>query len=96
MRSEDLDRRPGQVVFGSYPKCSGSDFSHVKRLMWWSPRAAHPRIGRCGWNAVAEIGDPRFCCRKLEYGSSSDNSLPSRLNTLTACAEVPLQNKLAD
>ena len=45
---------------------------------------------RCGWKAVAETGAPRFCCRKLEYGSMRESSRPSRLKTLTVCAEVPL------
>lgn len=46
---------------------------------------------RCGWNAVAEMGEPRFCPRKLEYGSERESSLPWKLNTLTMWAEVPLQ-----
>lgn len=72
----------------------GPDRSQVNRLMWWSPRAAAARIGLCGWNAVAEMGAPRFCCKKFEYGSSRDSSVPSKLNTLTTCAEVPLHNPL--
>jgi hypothetical protein len=36
------------------------------------------------------MGAPRFCCRKLEYGSNRDSSVPSKLKTLTTCAEVPL------
>lgn len=75
---------------GYYPRCNGSDFSHVNRLIWWSPRAAQLRIGRCGWKAVAEMGELRLCWRKLEYGSTRESSCPSRLNTLTVCADVPL------
>jgi hypothetical protein len=47
-------------------------------------------MGWWGWNAVAEMGEPRFCCRKLEYGSRRESSLPSKLKTLTVCEEVPL------
>lgn len=36
------------------------------------------------------MGAPRFCCRKLEYGSIRDSSVPSRLKTLTVCEDVPL------
>ena len=48
-------------------------------------------MGRCGWKAVAEMGEPRFCPRKLEYGSERESSLPWKLNTLTMWAEVPLR-----
>ncbi len=68
-----------------------SAFSHEKSVMLWSPRAAQPKIGRCGWKAVAEMGDPRFCVRKPEYGSCRDSSVPSKLNTLTTCDDVPLE-----
>lgn len=46
---------------------------------------------RWGWNAVAEIGDPRFCPRKDEYGSTRLSSLPWKLKTLTMWADVPLE-----
>lgn len=52
-------------------------------------------MGRCGWNAVAEMGELRLCCKKLEYGSTVDNSFPSRLNTLTLWFDVPLFTRVS-
>ncbi len=52
--------------------------------------AAHASIMRCGWKTVAEMGDERFWCRKLEYGSKDDRNVPSMLNTLTVCLSDPL------
>lgn len=70
---------------------NAGSFVQLKTLMWWSPLAAAPMTMRCGWKAVAEMGEPRFCPRKLEYGSERESSLPWKLNTFTMWAEVPLQ-----
>lgn len=62
----------------------GTFFSaQVNRLIWLSPLAEQANIMRCGWNAVADIGAWRAWCKKLEYGSMRESSLPSKLKTLT-------------
>jgi hypothetical protein len=45
---------------------------------------------RCGWKAVVEMGACRAWCKKLEYGSMRESSLPSKLKTLTVWLPVPL------
>lgn len=74
---------------------NAGSFVQLKTLMWWSPLAAAPITMRCGWKAVADMGEPRFCPRKLEYGSERESSLPWKLNTLTMWAEVPLQVEIS-
>lgn len=69
--------------------------AHENKLIWLSPLAAQANIIRCGWKAVAEMGDWRAWCKKLEYGSTLESSLPSKLKTLTVWFPVPLQIKLA-
>ena len=58
---------------------------------WVSFMADAAIIIRCGWNAVAEIGEDLFWCRNEVYGSKFERKLPVLvLKSLTLWRDVPL------